>query len=207
MTQRKALLFVNGEKPKNFPNDLDNYNHIACTDGAYHNYLSRTAIIPEFIIGDLDSLNKQEKIPHSIKIIQTPDQNYTDFEKAILFLADKGITQFIIYGASGNASDHFLGNLSVAMKYYQKYDFMFYDNFGRFFFANHQHQIKNVKNHTISLIPLSKVNHLTITGFQYPLENQTLTFGGLISLRNKAISDTVKISFKNGNLLVFIEDL
>jgi len=55
-------------------------------------------------------------------------------------------------------------------------------------------------------MPLSTVTHLTISGFKYPLDNQTLSLGGFTSLRNKAIADTVEISFKNGNLLIFIED-
>lgn len=207
MTNHKALLFVNGEPPVNYPNDLDNYRYIACTDGAYHNYLYQWQIIPDFIVGDLDSWNKNQPIPSQTQIIHTPDQNKTDFEKTILFLADKGITEFIVYGASGHAGDHFLGNLSVAMQYYHNYKITFYDNYCVFFFAQHEEVISNVKDCTISLMPLSKVTNLTITGFQYPLTNQTLELGGLTSLRNKALADTVKISFENGDLLVFVEDL
>ena len=31
----KVLLFINGDPPRSFPN-LENYNLIACTDGAFH---------------------------------------------------------------------------------------------------------------------------------------------------------------------------
>lgn len=207
MMTNKALLFVNGEPPLNYPNDINNYRYIACTDGAYHSYLFKSSIIPDFIIGDLDSWDKNQTIADRIKVIHTPDQNKTDFEKAILFLVDKGIEEFVVYGASGRSSDHFLGNLSVAMQYYRRYKIIFYDNYCHFFFAQHHELIKNVKNHIISLLPLPKVSKLTITGFEYPLTEQTLVFGGLTSLRNKAIADCINISFKNGNLLVFIEDL
>ena len=53
---------------------------------------------------------------------------------------------------------------------------------------------------------MAKVTNLTITGVKYPLSNATLTLRGLTSLRNKAIMDFVEISFKNGDLLVFIEN-
>ena len=33
--KNKALLFINGEPPKQFPN-LSGYKLIACTDGAFH---------------------------------------------------------------------------------------------------------------------------------------------------------------------------
>ena len=203
----KALLFVNGEPPQYYPTNLDCYNYIACTDGAYHNYLIKSQSIPDFIIGDLDSYDKTQPIAEQTQIIHTPDQNKTDFEKALLFLTTKGITEFIVYGATGHASDHFLGNLSVAMQYYHQYKIVFYDNYCHFFFARHHEKIHNVKNRIISLIPLSKVTQLTITGFQYPLIEQTLMLGGQTSLRNKAVTDLVEIAFKNGELLVFIEDL
>lgn len=206
MMSNKALLFVNGEPPRHYPNDIDSYSYIACTDGAFHSYLFDSQIVPDFIIGDLDSWDKNKPTPKQIQIIHTPDQNKTDFEKAILFLISKGIEEFVVYGASGRSSDHFLGNLSVAMQYYHQYKIIFYDNYCHFFFAQHHQLINNVKNHIISLMPLSKVTNLTITGFEYPLIEQTLMLGGLTSLRNKVIADSVEISFKNGDLVVFIED-
>ncbi|OCG07758.1 thiamine pyrophosphokinase [Gilliamella sp. wkB178] len=203
----KALLFVNGEPPQYYPTNLDSYTYIACTDGAYHNYLAHTSIIPNFIIGDLDSWDKTKAIAEQIQIIHTPDQSKTDFEKALLFLSSKGITEFSVYGASGHASDHFLGNLSVAKHYYRQYKIIFHDNYCHFFYANHHEIINHVKHCIISLLPMPKVTGLTITGFEYPLTDKTLIFGGLTSLRNKAIIDQIEINFKTGDLLVFVEDL
>ncbi|QYN41778.1 thiamine diphosphokinase [Gilliamella sp. ESL0443] len=201
-----ALLFVNGEPPKNLPSHLGNYNYIACTDGAYHSYLSKSSIKPDFIIGDLDSINSNMTIPDKTQIIHTPDQSKTDFEKALLFLNSKGVTSFTIYGASGRASDHFLGNLSVAMQYHQQLKMLFYDDYCHFFFATNHQIIRHVKYHIISLMPLSKVTGLTITGFEYPLHNQTLSLGSFTSLRNKAINDTIEISFNAGDLLIFVQN-
>lgn len=202
----KALLFVNGQPPKILPNHLDNYSYIASTDGAYHSYLSQSSIEPDFIIGDLDSINLKMTVPQKTQIIHAQDQSKTDFEKALLFLNSKGVTSFTIYGASGHASDHFLGNLSIAMQYHQQFEMMFYDDFCHFFFATNPQIIPNVKYHIISLIPLSKVTGLTITGFEYPLHNQTLSLGSFTSLRNKAINETVKISFNAGDLLIFVQN-
>lgn len=203
---KKALLFVNGEPPKDFALKLTQYDYIACTDGAYHNYLIQTEIVPHFIIGDLDSVDNRVINP-GIDIIHTPDQSKTDFEKSLLFLADKGVKIFDIYGATGFASDHFLGNLSVAKQYYQQYQLTFYDNYCYFQFAKQQMTFKNVKNRTISLIPLNNVKQLTLTGFEYPLNNADLQFGGLISIRNKAINDNISLTFADGELLIFISHI
>ncbi len=205
MASKKALLFVNGEPPNTLPTDTACYDIIACTDGAYSSYLSDSVMPLAYIIGDLDSLEQtKQSIPPQTQVIITPDQNKTDFEKAILFLANKGITEFDIYGASGRATDHFLGNLSVAMRYYKQYKFTFYDNYGCFFFADKHHTISDVHNKTISLIALSIVKSLTLIGFKYPLTNETLSLGGLASLRNQAVQDKVSISFETGDLVVFI---
>lgn len=206
MQKKTALLFVNGEPPKDIPSNIKDYTYIACTDGAYHSYLFTSAIEPDFIIGDLDSIDSTRAIPSKTQIIHTPDQSKPDFEKALLFLNSKGVTSFTIYGASGGASDHFLGNLSIAMQYYHQFNMMFYDNYCHFFFADHHQIIHHVKNHIVSLMPLSTVTNLTITGFEYPLTDQKLVLGGHISLRNKAIDDKVEISFKNGDLLILIQN-
>lgn len=199
-----ALLFVNGEPPTQFPKRLEKYQYIACTDGAYHNYLANTSIVPHYIIGDLDSLSTED-IPQSIEVIYTPDQNKTDFEKALLFLMEKGIKHLEIYGANGNASDHFLGNLSVALNYYKKIELTFYDNFCRFFFVIPPYTANNVNNKIISLIPLTPIKEITTTGFAYPLTHNNLELGGLISIRNKAIQNQVTLDFNQGDLLLFIE--
>lgn len=200
---KRALLFVNGEPPQQIPDRLNQYDYIACTDGAYHNYLAQMDISPHFIIGDLDSIH-HDAIPDHIQVIHTPDQQKTDFEKAILFLANHGVSTYDIYGATGHATDHFLGNLSVALQYYKQLNFTFHDNFSRFFFVQPNTHIHDVKNKTISLIPLTPVTNLTITGFKYPLTHANLQLAGLTSLRNQAIQNTVSVNFDKGDLLVLI---
>jgi Thiamine pyrophosphokinase len=98
----RALLFVNGEPPKKLPTHLANYHYIACTDGAYHSYLSESAIEPDFIIGDLDSINPKMTVPDKTQIIHTPDQSKPDFEKALLFLNSKVYFSTINYFDGSN---------------------------------------------------------------------------------------------------------
>ncbi|XKM12942.1 thiamine diphosphokinase [Orbaceae bacterium ac157xtp] len=202
---KKALLFVNGLPPTDFPKIISNYDYIACTDGAYSNYLKKTSIIPHFIIGDLDSLDKNNIAPN-IEIIDTPDQDKGDFEKAMLYLNTLGVTKFDIYGASGNACDHYLGILSVAVYYNKKFKMTFYDHFSQYFIVSKSTQLNNVDNKIISLIPLSIVKKVTLKGFEYPLINADLEFGKTISLRNKAINDQVSIEYESGDLAIFIEN-
>ena len=126
MKTKKVFLLLNGEKPKEVPNTF-NYDVICATDGAYH-YLKENNITPTFISGDFDSL---AEIPTKIKVVETPNQDFTDFDKVLQILFDKGFYQIDIYGASGAAQDHFLGNLSTAIQWKTKLKLSFYDNHSR----------------------------------------------------------------------------
>ncbi|WP_392565500.1 thiamine diphosphokinase [Utexia brackfieldae] len=199
---KKALLFLNGMPPAQLPQNLADYQIIACTDGAYSNYLMQTAITVDYIIGDLDSLTVS---PADIEIIPTPDQNKTDFEKALLFLMAQDIHHVDIYGATGKASDHFLGNLSTGLQYHSQLSLNFYDDYNCLFFADKQQlKLEHVKDKIISLLPFPVAKSVSLQGFVYPLTNTDLTFGQFISLRNQAKEDTVEISFESGNLLICI---
>lgn len=202
MIMHKALLFLNGEPPTALPTNLSDYAIIACTDGAYA-YLQHHHINIDYIIGDLDSINS---LPNTsvTQIIHTPDQNFTDFEKALRFLIQKQVTDIDIYGVSGRASDHFLGNLSVGLAYSKQLNLCFYDNHSYFFYAKPCTQLKHVKGKIISIMPFPTAYGVTLTGFLYPLANATLCLGDLTSIRNQANRNTVDVKFEQGELIIFV---
>lgn len=203
----RALLFVNGEPPSKAllrqHINLADYDCIACTDGAYEYLVQQHQIIPDFVIGDLDSI-QTDIIPLPTKLIHTPDQNKTDFEKALLFLRQYGVTQFTVLGATGGASDHFLENISIACQYANQCDIRFYDEICYFFFVHSGQIIKNVKGKTISLMPFGQAQDVTLSGFVYPLTKVDLMLGGMTSVRNEAAEDHVSVTFSSGNLLAFV---
>lgn len=199
MEHKKAFLLLNGEPPKKIPNLL-NYQYICATDGAYH-FLEKNQIQPHLVSGDFDSI---KKIPEGVEVISTPNQNYTDFDKILSILKEKGFTAVDVYGAGGKEHDHFLGNISTAMQWKNTLHISFFDDFGTYFLAQKKEKLTAVLNKTISLIPLPIVKGITTKGLQYPLQNETLTFGKRIGTRNKAIANTVEITFDKGELLLFI---
>lgn len=199
MKAKKVFLLLNGEKPNGAPN-TSNYDVICATDGAYQ-YLKENNIIPTFISGDFDSL---VEIPTKIEVIETPNQDFTDFDKVLQILFDKGFYQIDIYGASGKEQDHFLGNLSTAIQWKTKLKLSFYDNHSRYFLADERTEITDCKNKIVSLIPFPKAINIVTEGLEYQLKNEDLVFGERIGTRNKAIKDTVNITFESGELFIFI---
>lgn len=202
---KTALLFINGTPPKNLPN-TEGYTIIACTDGAFH-YLKEKNFSLEkldFISGDFDSHTGNDENIYHEKFIFTPDQNFTDFQKALDILKNKDVKKVDVYGGSGGEQDHFLGNLHVAFLFKDLMEITFYDEFSSYFFIPKDFEINNVEGKMFSLLPFPKVENLVTDGLNWELKNEDLEITKRIGTRNFATKSTVKISYSDGDLLVFI---
>ncbi|SIQ24462.1 thiamine pyrophosphokinase [Chryseobacterium sp. RU37D] len=200
----KVLLFINGDPPKSFPK-IEDYGLIACTDGAFH-YLKNLKFPLEkldFISGDFDSHSGSDEDIYKEKFIYTPDQNKTDFHKALEIILERGFTDINVFGASGGEQDHFLGNLTVAFGFKDQLSIKFYDEFSEYYFIPKNFTVKGVKNKMISLYPFPLVENITTKGLNWPLTNGNLSITSRIGTRNFAIEDEVSIEYKKGDLLIF----
>ena len=201
----RGLLFINGIPPKNLP-EISGYDSISCTDGAFH-YLKEKKFPPEkldFISGDFDSHSGKDETVYDEKFIYTPDQDKTDFQKALEILEKRGINEVHVYGGSGGEMDHFLGNLSVAYLFKEKLKITFYDEFSAYFFSPKHIILDNVKGKMISLYPFPVTGNLTTKGLEWSLHQDQLNIQNKIGTRNKAINNSVEISFEQGELIIFL---
>ena len=201
----KVLLFINGDAPKSFP-DPDKYGLIACTDGAFH-YLRKLNFPLEkldFISGDFDSHSGKEEGIYDEKFIYTPDQDKTDFQKALEIIEGRNFRKVEVLGGSGGEQDHFLGNLTVAFGYKDRLDIRFYDEFSEYYFIPKSIKVQNIKGKMISLYPFPSVENITTEGLNWPLTNGNLSITSRIGTRNFAVDDEVSIEYRKGDLLIFI---
>lgn len=201
----KTLLFINGDAPKSFPN-LEDYSLIACTDGAFH-YLKNQNFPLEkldFISGDFDSHSGVDENVYEDKFIYTPDQEKTDFHKALEIIAEKGFKNVDVFGGSGGEQDHFLGNLTVAYSFKDHLNIKFYDEFSEYFFIPKTFVLKGVKNKLISLYPFPTAEKVTTKGLNWALNDGNLSITSRIGTRNFAIEDEIYIDYEKGELLVFV---
>jgi len=199
MKLKRAFVLLNGSEPSVFP-DLTPYNIVCAIDGAY-NHFEKHKIIPDLVTGDFDSI---DAIPTTVEVINTPNQDYTDFEKALQILKHRGFYHIDVYGGSGKEHDHFLGNISTALQWKVGLKITFFDDFGKYFFIEESIQIPNIIGKNVSLIPLPIASGIITKGLLYPLLNETLTFGERIGTRNKATDNEVQISLNSGDLLIYI---
>ena len=202
---KTALLFINGTPPKNLPN-TEGYAIIACTDGAFHYLKGKNFTLDklDFISGDFDSHSGIDENIYHEKFIFTPDQNFTDFQKALDILKNKDVKKVDVYGGSGGEQDHFLGNLHVAFLFKDLMEITFYDEFSSYFFIPKDFEINNVEGKMVSLLPFPKVENLVTDGLNWELKNEDLEITKRIGTRNFATKSTVKISYSDGDILVFI---
>lgn len=201
----KALLFINGDAPKEFP-DVEEYDLIASTDGAF-NYLKSGGFDVcklDFISGDFDSCQVFGDLVEKEKIIYTPDQDFTDFHKALKIIQEKGFTEVDVYGGSGGEMDHFLGNLSVAYGFKNDLKILFFDEYSTYFFTDKSFTLEKVRGRMISLYPFPVAEGINSKGLNWEYNGGSLSQLAKIGTRNFAVEDEVLIDYKSGDLLVFV---
>ena len=174
-------------------------------DGA-SNKLYEWKIIPDYIIGDLDSIAPKALTyfrKRNVQVRKISEQEHTDFEKCIMFALSKKLNEITVIGYGGKRSDHLLNNFSVMKRYHKKCRIRFIDRDFEIFFARKVTELSCRKGDIISLMAMYKAEGITTHGLQYPLKNESLEFGIREGALNKAISNKVKIEVKKGDLLVF----
>ncbi len=198
----KALLLLNGQPPAALP-DGNNYQLFCVTDGAY----SKAKILarePDLLVGDFDSISLSELAAFQGETVSLPNQEHTDYYKALDLLCQRGFTTIDVYGATGNNSDHFLDNLSACLHWKNRLKITLYDDCGRYFFSERHTIINDILNCSVSLMPFFEVDGITTSGLEYALNNEKLLFGNRMGTRNTAVENKVAIDYKQGELLIFI---
>ena len=100
--------------------------------------------------------------------------------------------------------DHFLGNLTVALRFKNQMGIAFYDEFSTYFFAQNHLVLEKVKGKTISLFPFPLAESVSTKGLNWSLNKENLAITGKIGTRNFASEDQVTIDFEKGELVVFV---
>ena len=133
----------------------------------------------DVILGDFDRIDFQKeylgKIQFPIEVIHTPDQDKTDLEKAIDFLIDRGFPAANIVWATGRRADHTFANISILPKYLKTIKLTILDDYSTIYPVGPLPAVfrKWFKAQTpLSLIPISRVSHLSTSNLKYELKNE-----------------------------------
>ena len=178
---------------------------LLAADGAGSQLLDM-GVIPDYIIGDLDTFNSKPKPENLSKtiLIQIPEQETTDFEKILNFTLDNKYSNILILGFHGGELEHTLNNWSVLARYARRMNLCVYDA-GRYAIpVSTSIAIELKQKEMVSLIPQPKAT-LTTENLRWELNKEKLELGVREGVRNIAISQEIKILLHSGEYILFID--
>jgi len=175
--------------------------------GALH--LVRSGYRPQLSLGDFDSVTPEELAEirsgsEEFTACDPVDKNWTDTELAYTWALERSPSEIILLGALGTRLDHTLANIHLLRKGAEAgIRSRIIDDHNDIELVRDRIEITAGPYAQVSLLPLTtEVTGITLTGFQYPLENATLQIGQSLGISNVLQAGQGSISIRSGLLLV-----
>ena len=201
--QEPVVIVANGD----FPSHkvplliLQDSGTIICCDGAA-NHLVKNRMEPNYILGDMDSIDDSLKNKYKEQVIELPDQNENDLRKAIQWVEDKGVKKTAILGATGKRDDHSLANIFTLLQYPTPLEITMYSNYGIFSVVQSEKIFDSFTGQQISLFSTDSTIEVTSNNLKYNLNNKMLTnlyYGSL----NESLDESFTLTLSHGRILVY----
>lgn len=190
--------------------DISQETLIISVDGG-HKWAELWGLTPHLVIGDMDSLDSEERQSLVLKAIPFQEfpveKDQTDLELAVDYALSLGILEIVITGAWGGRIDHSLGNLEILYKLGQKnINARLVARHSEIILVNRFLELQLPMDTIVSLIPLTPiVTQVSTEGLYYPLTNSEIKKGQTVTISNKTVTSRIKISTKKGILVAVVE--
>ena len=209
---KRAIIFANGIM-NTWPVGFEisgSQDWVMAADGGVAHCLQWN-ITPQVIIGDMDSVNKQELArfeSQGVEIIRFPARkDKTDLELALQTALNRNFGEVVILGALGARWDMTLSNVMILAAPFMKGVKARILDEGHEILCMHDGdaiQIQEKLGDTVSLIPLSTNVVVSLNGFEYPLTKETLHRGTTRGISNVITGSVANIEIERGQLIVVI---
>jgi len=199
MKMEKALVVGNRPLSSKVIELAKNSLVIAADAGA--DRLLKFNIVPDWIIGDLDSISEKTITKLEDWTITNKDIQKTDLEKAVDYAFEKGVKDVTIIGWSGGRIDHTLAALGMAFNPRIK----LIDDTFTVHCIDGKKKIEDRENTLFSLIAMPEAR-VSISGARWNLEQEKMKIGGRGIHNEIGPSGKVTIECHSGNLLLFEGD-
>jgi len=185
--KKNVSVILNGQMPTDYAiiNQITNSDYIIAVDGSA-NKLFDLEIIPDVIIGDLDSLQNINNI--NIELVKTPNQNKTDFRKTLEWCIEKNILNISIFGISGESEDHFLSNYYTLSDFGEKISWKAFTDFSVISPCIGNKKFESFKGQKVSLFCMKGSSIVNSENLEYPLQSYHLKPSD-DAVRNLSIED------------------
>lgn len=193
----KIAIIANGTL-KDIPfhrNILQNVDKIIAADGGLNNCHS-LGIVPDHVIGDMDSVDHKILDKATTDIIVDPDQGKTDTQLAITLAESFSPDEIILLCAIGSRLDHTLANIQVLTPKIRMVD---PNNDIRV--VTDSLDLEGNEGDVVSVIALTDIEGLSYDGLKWEMKNENVK-NGWIGVCNKILHANARISLRQGKVLV-----
>ena len=188
-----TAIVANGEVPSSELSIrlLRKMKRIICCDGALQKLLSIN-IIPDVIVGDGDSMDREELSRHNIPYHADRSEEYNDLQKALKYCQANGYDDVLLLGCGGLREDHFIANLSIMVMYSEKMRLAMQTEHGVFNVMRGTSMFRSVTGMQVSVFPSNLHTKLSFSGLKYPVNNRSFNWLWEGSL-NEAVGDAFTV--------------
>ncbi|MCK4800938.1 MAG: thiamine diphosphokinase [Anaerolineales bacterium] len=205
----RAFIYANGAfcPSENYSRITEDDLVIAADGGSSHCQVMD--IIPDVLIGDLDSISKsllKEWEAAGVQIIRHPvEKDQTDLELALLHAQMTGAREIVVFGAVGGRLDMTFGNLLLLAhpELTGEITYICDKEEVRLLHSGESLSLHGGPGDTVSLISLLPGSSIiTSEGLEYPLVAEDLEFGLTRGISNRMTTNRASIHLVSGLLVV-----
>ncbi|MBP1997144.1 thiamine diphosphokinase [Peptostreptococcus canis] len=211
-SEKSACIILNGDiddyKSLKFYMKNNNYNDIIAVDGGA-NHLYEIGIIPDYIIGDLDSIDDKTKKYYEEKNVifsKFPSKkDETDAELAILKAINNGNLNIDIFAGLGGRIDHELANIQLLYFVLKRgaNARILTESVEIYIIENGDLTINGKTGDIISVLPLKgDAKGVTLKNLEYPLNEFDFEYSITRGISNVMLNDHCYIEVKDGSIVV-----
>ncbi len=175
---------------------------IAADRGADH--LLAAGHIAHIAVGDFDSSDATVR-SQITDIYKVDDQSFSDCDKLLRFVENQGHTDLTIIGFEGDRLDHVLAGLGSFMRSPLNLRIVLRCGLATLLRGATDCEIATQVGQVISILPLAPTFLVTTQGLDWEIRNAHFELGSNWSLSNRAQSDSLRLQFESGALLVIQE--
>lgn len=200
-----TVILADGEFPSHPTalNILRFCSRVICCDGAAAKLVASGIRNPDFVVGDLDSIDQNLVEELNGKVVHFETQDTNDLTKAFEFAIDSGYQDIVILGATGLREDHTLGNISLLMNYAERANVRMYTNYGFFVALRSSSRIESEKGQQVSVFSFTPDMPISYQGLKWDITNRPLKMWWEGTL-NESLGDYFTIEFENAKVVVYL---
>jgi len=226
----EIAIIANGDLPrKEYPRYLIlSADVVVCCDGVAPRYERAFGLLPDLVVGDLDSLSPRVRAHYGDRIVHFEEQDYNDLTKALRVVLSRycGFTfnedgtlasaaycdaRIHIMAASGRREDHTFGNYALLMEYERMFELAAHginvemvSDFTSAFAMTDTGSFDCGAGRAVSILTPDNSLKISSRGLQWPTDDVVFDNWWKATL-NRSTDDTVTLTFSHPSLaLIFL---